>query len=256
MSARPLAIFIHGFIGTLAIDGYAPPHAAPSLLGYGTHRDVPAERITLPGQVEHLRAFIDAQPGMARVDLVGHSVGGAIAMLFAHAYPERVRRIVNIEGNFTLDDAFWSASVGRMTAHEAEAMLAGFRADPAQWLGGAVTHVTPAMARTAAHWLDHQPAATLRAMGRSVVDTTGNAAYLEAVAAVFARHRVCLVAGDRSRGGWHVPGWALARCVACEIVPGSGHLPAIEQPAALAAVLDRFLDAADASDPAAPADAR
>ncbi|MBN3729185.1 alpha/beta fold hydrolase [Burkholderia sp. Ac-20379] len=247
MSQRPPAIFIHGFIGTLEIDGYAPPHAAPPLLGYGAHRDTPAERIALPEQVAHLRAFVDAQPGMERVDLVGHSVGGAIAMLFAHAHPERVRRIVSIEGNFTLDDAFWSASVGRMTAHEAEAMLAGFRADPARWLGGAVANVTPTMARTAAGWLDHQPAATLRAMGRSVVDTTGRAAYLDAVEAVFARHRVCLVAGERSRGGWHVPGWARERCAAYEIVPGSGHLPAIEQPAALAAVLDRFFGEADAA---------
>ncbi|WP_414448234.1 alpha/beta fold hydrolase [Burkholderia sp. 22PA0099] len=243
MTSLPPAIFIHGFIGTLAIDGYAPPHATPSLLGYGEHRDVPAARITLPEQVAHLRAFVDAQAAMERVDLVGHSVGGAIAMLFAHAHPERVRRIVNIEGNFTLDDAFWSASVGRMTAHEADAMLAGFRADPARWLGGAVADVTPSMARIAARWLDHQPASTLRAMGRSVVDTTGNAAYLDAVGAVFERHRVCLVAGERSRDGWHVPDWALARCAGFEVVPNSGHLPALEQPAALADVLHRFLGA-------------
>lgn len=52
-----------------------------------------------------------AQNGSCRrpfpVDGVGHSVGGAIAMLCAHTYPDHVRRIVNVEGNFTLADAFW-----------------------------------------------------------------------------------------------------------------------------------------------------
>lgn len=28
-------------------------------------------------------------------------------MLCAHTYPDHVRRIVNVEGNFTLADAFW-----------------------------------------------------------------------------------------------------------------------------------------------------
>ncbi|MGF6917375.1 hypothetical protein OKW28_001548 [Paraburkholderia sp. 40] len=59
-------------------------------------------------------------------------------MLFAHAYPGYVRRIVNVEGNFTLDDAFWSASVGRMTPDEADAMLDGFRTEPLAWLSSAV----------------------------------------------------------------------------------------------------------------------
>jgi lipase len=112
-------LFVHGFIGTLDVTGYELPHAAPDLLGYGEHRGVPFDAISIPGQVEHLRAFVDARFGSEPVDVVGHSVGGAIAMLFARAYPECVRRIVNVEGNFTLGDAFWSASVGRMSQAEA-----------------------------------------------------------------------------------------------------------------------------------------
>jgi hypothetical protein len=42
-----------------------------------------------------------------------------------------------VEGNFSLDDAFWSATLARMPAAEACAMLDGFRADPAAWLARA-----------------------------------------------------------------------------------------------------------------------
>ncbi|WP_260263021.1 alpha/beta fold hydrolase [Delftia acidovorans] len=136
MHPQPPALFIHGFIGSFDVASFDLPHAAPHLLGYGDCRAVDAGRVSLPAQVEHLRAYIDTHMGGGPVDLVGHSVGGAIAMLLAHTHPGRVRRIVNVEGNFTLDDAFWSASVGRMSQDEAEAMLARLRAcAPSRWPG-------------------------------------------------------------------------------------------------------------------------
>jgi lipase len=247
MSNQPPVIFIHGFIGTFDVSGFANASAAPHLLGYGEHRAVPPEQISLPAQVEHLHAFIVNRFGHAPVDLVGHSVGGAIAMLFAHAYPEQVRRIVNVEGNFTLGDAFWSASVGRMTQHEAEAMLEGFKADTLQWLRGAVPDATAEMSHTVARWLDHQPAATLRAMGQSVVTVTGDAAYLAAVREVFERRPVYLLSGERSRDGWNAPDWALELCAGHVTLDRCGHLMMIEEPAAFTAVLRQFLDAESAS---------
>ncbi|MDJ0460158.1 alpha/beta hydrolase [Streptomyces sp. H27-C3] len=42
---------------------------------------------------DDVRAFLDAL-GLDRVDLVGHSMGGAVAALVAQAYPERVGRLV------------------------------------------------------------------------------------------------------------------------------------------------------------------
>ncbi len=36
-------------------------------------------------------------PGQA-VDLVGHSMGGNVAMMYAGVRPERIRRLVNLEG--------------------------------------------------------------------------------------------------------------------------------------------------------------
>ncbi len=234
-------VFIHGFIGTFDVRGWHGPHLCPDLLGHGAHRATPPDAISLAAQVEHVRQTVEMHVGMQPVDVVGHSVGGAIAMLFAHAHPERVRRIVNVEGNFTLDDAFWSASVGRMTPDEADAMLDGLRAAPLDWLRGAIDAPSPSQLDDARRWLAHQPASTLRAMGRSVVETTGDAGYLPALAQVFERHPVWLIAGERSRAGWHVPEYALARCAGFDTIAGCGHLIAAERPDALRAALARIV---------------
>ncbi|MDE1184353.1 alpha/beta hydrolase [Paraburkholderia sp.] len=241
MENRSGVVFIHGFIGTLDVSGWDTRYESPDLLGYGRHRAVPMDAISLPAQVEHLHAFIVEHFGDAPVDVVGHSVGGAIAMLLAHAYPECVRRIVNIEGNFTLDDAFWSASVGRMSATDADAMLAGFRADPRAWIGGAVKDPTPEMTRTAARWLDHQPASTLRAMGQSVVATTGSPDYPAALREVFSRHPVYLIAGERSRHAWNAPDSVWDECAGYQVIKDSGHLMMLEQPVAFAEALRSWL---------------
>lgn len=245
MTTKSPIIFIHGFIGTLDVAGLDTEHAAPHLLGYGDYRDTPFERISLPAQVEHLRSFIDDRFGEVTVDLVGHSVGGAIAMLFAHTYPERVHRIVNVEGNFTLADAFWSSSVGRMTPEEAETMLEGFKADPHRWISGAVNQPTPDMTAAASRWLDHQPASTLRAMGRSVVAVTGSEDYLPMVRKVFERHPVYLLSGTRSHDGWNAPAWAFDACAGHDSLDECGHLVSLENPGAFSASLRRFLDTPD-----------
>lgn len=237
----PPVVFVHGFIGTFDVPEWPGPHLAPDLLGYGSHRNAPFDAITLAAQVEHVRQAIDAHFGAQPVDLVGHSVGGAIAMLFAHAHPARVRRIVNVEGNFTLDDAFWSASISRMTPAQADAMLDGLRSDLPGWLRGAIDDPSPRQLDDARRWLTHQPASTLRAMGRSVVATTGEPGYLQQLADVFARHPVWLVAGERSRAGWHVPDWALARCAGFETIGDCGHLIPAERPVAFRETLVRGL---------------
>lgn len=121
-------VFIHGLIGSLQFPdmcaAFAPGRAlAPDLLGYGAQRQVPVEAIDLPAQVEHLYRVIEEQlPGEA-VHLVGHSVGGAVAMLFAQVHGERVRSLVSVEGNFSLCEKgadlfigitvrFWPVSAG------------------------------------------------------------------------------------------------------------------------------------------------
>ena len=70
----------------------------PDLLGYGH-----SERIPTAGPWYGLKSYSDAlaevldRLGVAQVDVVGHSYGGAVAAQFALDHPARVRRIVFID---------------------------------------------------------------------------------------------------------------------------------------------------------------
>jgi pimeloyl-ACP methyl ester carboxylesterase len=63
-------------------------------------------KINIQGQVERIREVVKAEFNECAVSLVGHSVGGVVAYAFAHRYPECVKSLVSVEGNFTLKDAF------------------------------------------------------------------------------------------------------------------------------------------------------
>src|SRR5690554_180019 len=54
-----------------------------------------ADDFSLARQVEDVRAVADAA-GAERFDLVGHSMGGQVAQLFAATYPQRVKRLVGM----------------------------------------------------------------------------------------------------------------------------------------------------------------
>lgn len=246
MAASTPIVFVHGLIGTLQVPDlsvhFGPtPTLAPDLLGYGGLKDVPANEVGLPAQIAHLDQLMRQNFGDEPVHLVGHSVGGAIAALFAHAHPDRVVDLVSVEGNFTLKDAFWSASVARMSQEQAEAMLEDFRADPAAWLARAGVPAEPLLVEAATRYLTQQPASTVRAMARSVVEETGSPDYLPKLRGVFSRHRVHLLAGERSRPGWDVQDWALQQATTIAVVPGAGHMMMLEQPQAFASMIKKAL---------------
>jgi lipase len=233
-------VFVHGLIGPLAdtrtLSLLSPTTVVcPDLLGYGAETD--AADITIEAQVDHVRAAVDrAAPG-TRVHLVGHSVGGVIAMAFAHQYPNRVASVVNVEGNFTLGDAFWSAQIARMTPREAHDLLAADRADPARWLRDGGVEPTDENISSAAEALAHQPAGTLQAMAHAVVEFTGRSQYEPLLRKVFQDVPVHLVAGARSRAGWNVPEWALGAAASYTEIPHAGHMVMLEAPEAFGNLL-------------------
>ncbi len=70
---------------------------APDWRGFGlTH--APGDAFWYPDYMADLEFLIDAlAPGQA-IDLVGHSMGGNVSMCYAGVRPERIRRVVNLEG--------------------------------------------------------------------------------------------------------------------------------------------------------------
>lgn len=243
---RTPVVFVHGLIGHLrgsamALGARSRVTVAPDLLGYGQHRDVPEAAVSLPAQVDELQSYIRHAYANERVDLVGHSVGGAIAMLLAHREPAMVRRVVSVEGNFTLKDAFWSATLGQMSIPQVAAVLEGFSSDPAAWLARSGVPATSGNLELARDWLGFQPATTLRSMGRSIVEVTAAPAYLEAVHRVFDKCDVSLLSGERSHTQWDVPAWALTKATKTVTIVGTGHLMMLEQPKHFVETLEDIL---------------
>lgn len=213
-------IFIHGLVGPFRVPSALSLH--PDLLGYGAEAQADPAEISIDAQVEHVRAAIDGALPAGRAHVVGHSIGGVIAAVYAHRYPERVASFVNVEGNFTLADAFWSAQLATKSPAEIDEIL---RAEPA-----------------IAHALGYQPATTVRAMARAVIEFTGDPSYEPMLREVFARTPVHLVAGARSRAGWDVPDWALAEAASYTEIPDAGHMVMDDAPEAFGELLGRLLD--------------
>lgn len=58
----------------------------------------PQDGYWFPDYLADLDAILDRVAADAPVDLVGHSMGGNIAMLYAGIRPQRVRRVISLEG--------------------------------------------------------------------------------------------------------------------------------------------------------------
>ena len=107
---RPPLLMLHGWMDVGAsfqfvVDAFARDRyvLAPDLRGFGG-TEVPGHPDTywFPDYLGDLDALLDRTvemrwPGQP-VDLLGHSMGGNVAMFYAGVRPGRVRRLVNLEG--------------------------------------------------------------------------------------------------------------------------------------------------------------
>lgn len=74
---------------------------APDLRGRGRSNELEGPA-GMRAHAEDLVAVLDAL-AIERIVVVGHSMGGFVAVVFAHLYPERVSRLVLIDGGLPLD---------------------------------------------------------------------------------------------------------------------------------------------------------
>jgi pimeloyl-ACP methyl ester carboxylesterase len=97
-------LLLHGWMDTgdtfqFLVDAMSDRHTciAPDWRGFG-RSEWPADGYWFPDYYADLEALLDhCAPGQ-RVTLVGHSMGGNIATMYAGIRPGRVRRVVCIEG--------------------------------------------------------------------------------------------------------------------------------------------------------------
>ena len=97
----PVIVLIHGIAGSSTTwRGVLPALAqrytvvAPDLLGHG-HSAKPRGDYSLGAYASGIRDLL-AVLGLERATVIGHSLGGGIAMQFAYQFPERVERLVLI----------------------------------------------------------------------------------------------------------------------------------------------------------------
>lgn len=231
-------VFVHGLFGPFAdetvFEALRPAScSAPDLIGYGRT----AGTVTTDGQVAALRAHVDQVSPSGPVHLVAHSIGAVFAFLYADAHPERVASVTSVEGNVTLDDAFWSRSIAALDEDTARTTIEERLADPDGFLAGDGIRPTDQLIVAARQALSYQPWRTVWESARSVVATTGGQEWQRTLARVFAATPVHLVAGERSRDDWHVPEWAVREAATFDVVTGAGHMLMLEHPSRFAETL-------------------
>ncbi|HEY8051154.1 MAG TPA: alpha/beta hydrolase [Ramlibacter sp.] len=98
-------VMVHGWMDVAAswqfvVDALAGDHwvIAPDWRGYGLTESPPADNYWFPDYLADLDFLIDHYSPDAPVNLVGHSMGGNVAMMYSGSRPQRIRRLVNLEG--------------------------------------------------------------------------------------------------------------------------------------------------------------
>jgi pimeloyl-ACP methyl ester carboxylesterase len=103
--AAPTVFLLHGWMDVSASFQFVvdrlPRHwrvLAPDWRGFGETDRPGADTYWFPDYLGDLDALLQAFSPTQAVDLVGHSMGGNVALLYAGIRPPRVRRVVNLDG--------------------------------------------------------------------------------------------------------------------------------------------------------------
>jgi 3-oxoadipate enol-lactonase len=228
-------VLLHG------IGGSSWAGAVPGALDWpmpGFAGTPPLAAVTFAALAEALRAALDAHR-IARATLVGHSMGGMLALECAARFPDRVARLVLYATTPAFggrDPAFAEAFLqamlaplagGRGMAAAAPAMLAGMAAP------GAEAALAPARAA-----LESVPEAVYRAT-LACLTTFDRRAALAGITVptllIAGEHDQAAPPRSMQRMAEAIPGAKLV------VIPGAGHFAHLEQPEAFGAALLPFL---------------
>jgi pimeloyl-ACP methyl ester carboxylesterase len=256
--AGPALLFIHGLLGSQAqwahlVDRLDDSHRVivPDLFGHG-ESDKPMGDYSLGAHAATLRDLLDRLE-IERVTLVGHSLGGGIAMVFSYLFPERVDRLVLVSSGGLGREV--SALLRSATLPGAEYVLpviaSGWMRDRLSSAGrvlGAVG-LRPGSDLTQV-WRgftslgDSDTRRAFLATTRAVIDPGGQSItahdYLPEVAPI----PTLVVWGTRDRliPAWHAAS-ATTSIQGCriELFQGAGHFPHLEDPDRFADLVRQFL---------------
>jgi pimeloyl-ACP methyl ester carboxylesterase len=266
-TTRPLLVLAHGWMDVGASFQFlvdALPQARPVVAldwrGFGGSAIAPTDSYWFPDYLGDLDALLDQLSPDAPVDLAGHSMGGNVVMAYAAARPKRIRRLINLEG-FGMPATQPDDAAARLTKWldelktpmelrsypnaqaVAERLIAnnpGLPADRAAWL--------------AQHWAALGPDQRWHVQGDAAHKRVNPVlARREEQMALWQRIAcpVLWVEGDRTDmkqwWGSRYPRTDFDERLACvaqlqrATLKGSGHMLHLDQPQALARVIEAFL---------------
>ncbi|RTL46836.1 MAG: alpha/beta hydrolase [Burkholderiales bacterium] len=121
LPGRAPLVMLHGWMDVGAsfqfvVDALAEDREviAADWRGFGLSETTGADCYWFPDYLGDLDALLDAVSPEAPVDLLGHSMGGNVVMSYAGVRPQRIRRLVNLEG-FGMPDVAPAAAPERLT---------------------------------------------------------------------------------------------------------------------------------------------
>jgi pimeloyl-ACP methyl ester carboxylesterase len=199
-----------------------------------------------------------------QVNLVGHSMGGNVVMHYAGVRPERIRRLVNLEG-FGLPASPPGDAPGRYAKwmdelkklHRGEMDLHPY--DAPQGVARRLMKTNPRLSEDKAHWLAHHWAAEdvngqWRIQGEPAHKLSNANIYrAEEVRALYQRLSMPVLAveaADNSLDAWWKGRYTLAEYharlkdiahVEVARIEQAGHMMHHDQPEVLAALIERFI---------------
>src|SRR6266545_364082 len=254
----PVVLFIHGILGShrnwaQLIDRIDDNHRVivPDLFGHGGSAK-PVGDYSLGAHAATMRDLLD-RLGIERVILVGHSLGGGIAMEFSYLFPERVERLVLVASgglgrevnpvllSATLPGAEWLLPLIASGWVRARAETAGRIMSRAGWRPGSdITALWQGFTSLG----DGESRRAFLATTRAVVDPGGQTVsahdYLPDVLPI----PTLVVWGSRDR---MIPAWHAIN--AQQSIPGcrvelfhrAGHFPHLDEPDRFAELLRDFI---------------
>lgn len=253
----PLLVYLHGWADAgstfqFVVDKLVGPWrvVAPDWRGFG-RSTCECSSYWFPDYLADLHALLEIYSPQHPVRLIGHSMGGNVASLYAGSMPERVRALVNLEG-FGLKDSNPADAPGRYREWLlAEAGKAEFSRYPDfAALAFRIRKRSPAMSAAAAdfvarQWATREPDGKVRLRADPRHRLPSPVLYRRAEARACWRATtapVLLVAGSRTSFASEYSGDAdeLYPEAARLTLDDAGHMLHFEAPGALAAAIEDF----------------
>ncbi|RZJ19982.1 MAG: alpha/beta hydrolase [Haliea sp.] len=274
-SSLPPLVLVHGWMDVAASyqfvvdalsDGFVHGRSiiAPDWRGYGQTGTLGADNFWFPDYLADLDLLLDHYAGEQPVDLVGHSMGGNVAMLYSGVRPARIRKLVNLEG-FGMPATRASQAPGRYakwmdelkSLHRGEMALKPY--SEADGVARRLMRTNPRLTQDKADWLARQWAAPdmqgqWRILGDAAHKITNAQLYrVDEVLEIYrciSAPTLAIEASDDSLGKWWQGKYTLAEYherlhavpqLATAVVQDAGHMLHHDQPDQLASLIESFL---------------